>query len=537
MTAAARRDAALCLLTAAFAFAVCLHYGRIGYHPVDHSIVFDGAWRCLSGQLPFRDYQTPSAVTPILMQAAFFRLLGVTWLSYCLHAALVNGAFAALVHGLLRVLGASPLAATLGALGSGIAFYPVQGVPFMDQHAFFFTAAAVALPCFALRAPPAARAALLFATPAALAFGYASKQIPTVFALPAIAILWAAWMPARTRSLVTLGAGGAAVIVAVAALIAALGIPFDRFWYDYQTLPMLHGKLRSTSEGIGPSLASTARVLWHLGLASLALLVAATVAWLAGAARDVVLLAARRAPPRVLGPAGLVASWLTVVTLLFVRLTNNEPEEGLAFVPAALALFWVEVRRVAGPSRVSSVAGILLAVAGSWDAVAFTSRVVAPRRALSATLSADEGSRSLPEALSFLRYRVPAEYRDASAESLGNVVAFFRDHPGNFMLVGDSSILYGLTGRPSVGNSLWFHPGLTAPPRNTDAFARYLRELDARLAAFSVRFVVLEGRRTWMKVDVSLLPPVHDLVATRGREAATYGPFRIIEIVPPAGER
>jgi hypothetical protein len=68
--------AGLCL--AAGAAWLCLHHGRRGFLPLDQSIVFDGGWRVFRGQIPFVDFVTPAAIVPSVMQAAIFRVAGVT---------------------------------------------------------------------------------------------------------------------------------------------------------------------------------------------------------------------------------------------------------------------------------------------------------------------------------------------------------------------------------------------------------------------------------------------------------------------------
>ncbi len=65
---------------------VNLSFARMGFMPLDHSIVFDGGWRMLNGQVPWRDFVTPFGVVPSAMQAIFFALLGTTWFAFCLHA-------------------------------------------------------------------------------------------------------------------------------------------------------------------------------------------------------------------------------------------------------------------------------------------------------------------------------------------------------------------------------------------------------------------------------------------------------------------
>src|SRR5688572_6635408 len=129
--------ATACLLFAIGA-GVNLTFGRRGFLPLDQSIVFDGGWRLMSGQVPFRDFVAPSGLVPSAIQAGFFEAFGVTWFAYCLHASVVNGLFAAAIYGLLRLCGSTRVeAAAFGALSS-LFFYPPTGTPFMDQHSFFF---------------------------------------------------------------------------------------------------------------------------------------------------------------------------------------------------------------------------------------------------------------------------------------------------------------------------------------------------------------------------------------------------------------
>ena len=86
---------ALSLAVILFAAGVvyCLYYGRIGYMPQDSPSVFDGGWRILTGQIPFRDFTLSNAIVPVFLQAFFFKIWGVNWFVYCLHAAIFNGLF------------------------------------------------------------------------------------------------------------------------------------------------------------------------------------------------------------------------------------------------------------------------------------------------------------------------------------------------------------------------------------------------------------------------------------------------------------
>jgi hypothetical protein len=172
--------------TVLFAFGVwiCLERGRIGFMPLDQSIIFDGGWRVLSGQAPYRDFRTPNGLVPMVLEAAWFRVLGVTWLVHCLHAAVFNGLFCVLVYAACRLLGgAAWLAAIYGGL-SGVVFYPPFGVAYADQHAFFFTFLYLLLGLAGTRSrSPWDLVAWGAAGPVAIAAAL-SKQIPSALGLP-----------------------------------------------------------------------------------------------------------------------------------------------------------------------------------------------------------------------------------------------------------------------------------------------------------------------------------------------------------------
>ncbi|MFN7972052.1 MAG: hypothetical protein U0166_06825 [Acidobacteriota bacterium] len=525
-------DLALGLVAFLGGVGLSLFYGRIGYHPVDHSIVFDGAWRLLCGQVPFRDYHTPSGVTPIVMQAAFFETLGVTWLAYCLHAAIVNGLFAVCAYVLVRLLRGAPWHALLAAAGSAIALYPPQGAPFMDEHAFFFSLLAIVLAVRGARSHGRGSAIAWALCPAALALGYLSKQIPTVFAVPIVGILLVGHAVERRRAAASVLLGAVVTIAALGVAAAVLHVDPRRFHADYDVRPLAIGESRAAADhGPGLLLGHVSRVIHESNQWSFA----------PHPRRDRV---ARGAPRRrTLGrgaalrafrslPAFLAASF-GLVCVAFTALTNTDVAEGVPLLYLALVLAFLAATELA-PGRPARIAGVLLLAVGLRDAAVFDRSVNATRAAVGRHLSGDGTPAGLPPALSFMRYRVPSEYRRASAQALGEVVRFFDENPGNFMLVGDDLILYGLTGRPSVGNSLWFHPGLTAPSTRSPEYASYLDELSARLARYDVRWVVLEGKRTWMEASVADLPPVAGLLASRHAKELSIGPFTIVEVGPGA---
>lgn len=138
-------------------------------------------------------------------------------------------------------------------------------------------------------------------------------------------------------------------------------------------------------------------------------------------------------------------------------------------------------------------------------------------------------------ALAFMVWDVPVPARHGvspreHAESVYRTLKFLEHQDGNFLLIGDSSILYALARRPSVSPSLWFHPGLTIPPQGSEDFARYQLRLMENMDRYGVRFVVLEGEGTWVETRLSDLPMLSERVRSRRLRELRYRPFTIVEL-------
>src|SRR5260370_1712675 len=73
-----------------FAFVLTWYSGHRGLFLLDHSIAFDGAWRILQGQVPYRDFYMAFPPLMFWIQAVFLRVAGLTFSSMVLSAAVVN---------------------------------------------------------------------------------------------------------------------------------------------------------------------------------------------------------------------------------------------------------------------------------------------------------------------------------------------------------------------------------------------------------------------------------------------------------------
>jgi hypothetical protein len=523
---------AIGLLLFAWGAALSLYYGRVGLMPLDQSIVFDGGWRILSGQVPFRDFTTPAGLTPIALQALFFRCFGVSWFVYCLHAAVFNGLFCVLSFWLLFRLEAGVLAAAFYAALSGIVFYPPFGVPYLEQHAFFFSLATiVALVESAIETRPLPRALALAAIPWLLALAYLSKQIPTVLVAPLAGSLWLLLDRPALRSalrtvLASLGALGALVAAAV------LATDPSRLLESMFTLPGHEGRSRMLALLDPAAFSSQAgELLRAFRLSSLALTVAGALVMLVGRLRPTA--PTGRVPPW-LRPA--LALYLLAVCGTFVMLTDNQGENGIPFVFLSAGLVAAEFgsrlpwREGAGPRSSFLAAGVLAGFC-LFDAARFDRGVNETRMVheLDGVPWAEQAV--LPPGLAFLKWKLHPFYR-FTPRDLAETVAFLRREEGAIYVFGDLTILYALTGRPSVGESLWLHPGLTMPEPGEPGLAAWESRLQADLERRGVRFFVRESRQTYNGLRLSQLPRLAAFVEAHRVRRLSFGPIDLIELRP-----
>jgi hypothetical protein len=608
------------LVLVSWGCALSLSTGRIGFMPLDQSIVFDGAWRLLSGQVPFRDFTTPDSLTPIVLQVLFFKVLGVNWFAYCLHAAAFNGLFCCLVFGLLRALGSSRTTALLYGGLSGVVFYPPFGTPYREQHAFFFVLMVLLMTVLATDRPYGWRTGpLWFLIPSAVALGYFSKQIPSLFVVPVLLLyLYLRGRDRAVKALVLMGVGTLAVVGALLVLSWATGADVEWVRVYFFQLPAALGKERlEILNEPGRLLAGLVQnrgysrwsdpgsdVLLVLGLlvpvwyahlsrrtrggravrivlvlSATAVLLAAAIgalvlehrwgnAWLLGEIGVGLMILTGSGVVIAVGPGKgirrvrrclhrscpvvVLAAGMSLTCVAVALLSSQAYENSVALVFAALGLVQVCLtglaatvnKQLSGSRRGWKITRCLVrfmpwsvAVLAVIQAAGFHERVNVGRAVhqLEPRASSGLSGSIVSPALAFMVWDVPAPARHGAsprehAESVHRTLRFLEQQDGNFLLIGDSSILYALARRPSVSPSLWFHPGLTIPPQGTEAFERYQLRLMENMDRYGVRFVLLEGERTWVETRLSNFPLLETFVRRRRVGEHQMGPFTIVEL-------
>jgi hypothetical protein len=337
----------------------------------------------------------------------------------------------------------------------------------------------------------------------------------------------------RGRDLAALAGWGAASLLLVALALVAVGRSFgvdaDLFRTYFFGLPMGSGQSR---------LANLPRVLAEAPLRTATASPLAVLGLAAGFGG--VALGRRafrhRASPRLresLGTLGL-ATALVLTCVLASATVFNATEIGFPYVVAALGLAHIACAAWLGErfGRVAALsAGVAFAAIASRDAWYFHAEIDATRSVHDLVFDRRKASRPRTPELRGMVYQAP-DRCGTTAEDLDDVLAFLRSRPENFVLIGDHSILYGLAGKPSVPPSLWFHRGLTLPEIYAPELAGYLAAFDRSLDRHAVRYVVLEGSKTWMGIELRDFPRLRAAAADPTRRRFTFGAFSVIDLGP-----
>ncbi len=521
--------------------------------PQDSPTVFDGGWRILCGQIPFRDFTMSNAVVPVFLQGLFFKCGRVDWLTYCVHAATFNGLFCVIVFGFLMLMNGNVWTSFFYALLSGVIFYTPFGIPVQDQHAHFFTFLLVVMACLVIRISRVVIInIILFFIPAVSVMAFFSKQIPTVFGVALMClILLRAKKENLFRMVCMLILGTLFIAVLLLSLFRWLNLDFDLLRVYFWELPAETGGERLRGIFSGHTTVNPYYMLKHWDIflpfhvTTLFLLTTLAVA-IAPFDRFNKMVESHEFSMKIRRNLFLpILAWLMVlICYLFMIMTNNQGANGAPLMMVSLGLLSVFLQtlksddgaraqhRVGGHRRAFiNIISCLLMITALWSAVKFDRKVNATRMVHDLVFSKQDRlspKYGQPEALSYLIWKSPARYR-GTPEDFHAVVDYFHDHEGNFLLLGDSSVLYALTGRPSVNPVLWFHPGQTLPYRTSPIFPAYEARLMKSMARYQVRYIVLEP--TWSSVCLDDFPTLRALVQESGVKRVSYGPFVIIELV------
>ena len=159
------------------------YYGNIGVFPMDTFLFFDSGFRFLNDQFAFKDFWTSMGPLLDLIQGIFFKIFGITWFSYVLHASFFNFLISISTYIILRKFKLEPNYCFFYSLAVALVAYTNSGTPFLDHHSMIFSLIAIYTFILAIEED---KNIYWFLVPLFLFFAFLSKQTPAAYVIIAI---------------------------------------------------------------------------------------------------------------------------------------------------------------------------------------------------------------------------------------------------------------------------------------------------------------------------------------------------------------
>ena len=169
-----------------FSIIINQFYGYKGILPIDSFLVFNSGFDLMNGFYPFKDYWTIKEPFIDFIQAFFFKVFGVSWFSYVLHASVFNCIITLSTYYILRKFDLSKNLSFFYSLSVAILTYPTAGTPFSDHHTLILCTLSLYLFILAVKEN---KNIYWFLIPIFLGCAAMSKQAPTAYVVVLISIL------------------------------------------------------------------------------------------------------------------------------------------------------------------------------------------------------------------------------------------------------------------------------------------------------------------------------------------------------------
>ena len=118
-----------------FSIGINQYYGNLGICPIDSFWFFNSGYDVLNGYYPFKDYWTIAGPFITFSQGLIFKISGVSWFSYVLHASIFNSIIAISTFLILLRFKLNIHYSFLYGILVSILAYPSAGTPYVDHHA------------------------------------------------------------------------------------------------------------------------------------------------------------------------------------------------------------------------------------------------------------------------------------------------------------------------------------------------------------------------------------------------------------------
>lgn len=228
-------------------FFFTFNYGFIGIFPIDSFLIYDAGYKITNGFHPFKNYWTITGPILDYLQYVFFKLFGINWTSYVLHAASINLLVTIIFFYFFLRIEIKPFYCFIYSLSVSILAYPSIGTPFMDHHAVIFSSISATYLFLAFKED---KSSYWFFSTIFLAASFLSKQIPSAFLLVVFIVFIFLYLILFSKNnykfLLFLAAGSLLSFLLFSSLLLINKIPIQNFLIQYIQFPLEIGKERTS---------------------------------------------------------------------------------------------------------------------------------------------------------------------------------------------------------------------------------------------------------------------------------------------------
>lgn len=447
---------------------------------LDQGIIFEGGARIAQGQLPFRDFYLPFGIIPCYIQAALFKIFGISWKVYALHACIINGFAAIIIYRLFQILTPYSLGFRLFiTIFSTCFFYTIPATPYADNHAMFFSLLAIYSWVLAQYKSPK----YIFITPISLILAFLSKQNPTSFYLVLFLILGLAnsrFFKANFSIFIK-----SIALTATICIVLLLFWPWESFLQYYIQLPSSLGSIRMSKFSF-----NRFKDFYRLSQDGAKYLI-----WLLPIC--IVLLATKKNKERKWNRF-FIGLGIFIISIMAAFSTMNQQQNAYTFITLSVFIFLSPLYEfLATKKKVYGIMfGIVISIFSMGGIVKKVNFVV-HREFNDITYNYRNERSTYHENLGLYHQEFCPMGTIADYDT---VINFLKSSGENFVWFGDASFIGSMIGNESVMPLIFYHPGLTYPNPEKDPqkFEELKKNIFRKMANKNTKYLMIESEKTFM---------------------------------------
>lgn len=213
-----------------------IYYGFIAVNPFDSFATYHTANNILNGSIPFKDYWESSGLLIDIFQAFFFKVFGVNWLSYTLHAGILNTIFSLSLYFVLLNFGLNKIYSFFYSVCLSVISNTQVGTAFLDHHSIIYTLIGL---LFFLVAIKNDNKKLFFFIPILFSIAFLTKQVPAAYVaiIVSVGIVYQTLISGKYVNFIYALIGTIFSLTIFSILLFVFDINFQSFFKQYIIFP------------------------------------------------------------------------------------------------------------------------------------------------------------------------------------------------------------------------------------------------------------------------------------------------------------